>query len=253
MRVGRSVVVIAALAASAALAVATEPQAARARCPVTLPNGSTDPDAGFSAGSFNHGNARIRVHLNWSDGVLRAGRLPGGGFVAVVEPDGSIYTKLGWWRGVPGRFSITGRRLDRPAPPLRVSLHTASYPTIGFIPSGLTFPTTGCWRVTATQGVGRLVFVVMVEEAGLRPPERGASTSLGLRASPSRVSTRVLLGSETNPQRGAAQCGRRPALPAERPARPSPGTALKEDEEGPPRWQRPGCRLRAIKGGSLAC
>jgi len=162
MRMGWAVVVIAALAASTALAVAAQSEATRARCPVTVPNRAKDPDAGFSAGAFNYGNARIRVHLNWSDGILRAGRLPGGGFVAVVEPEGSIYAKLGWWRGVPGRFSITGRRLDRPAPPLRVSLHTASYPTVGFIPSGLTFPTTGCWRVTATQGVGRLVFVVRV-------------------------------------------------------------------------------------------
>jgi len=82
--------------------------------------------------------------------------------MATVNPDGSIYTKLGWWRGVRGAFSIAGRRLDRSAPPLRVSLHTASYPTIGFIPSGLTFPTIGCWRVTASQGVGRLTFVVLV-------------------------------------------------------------------------------------------
>ena len=155
-----AIVAVAALLTS--LLVATEPASAAARCPVTLPNGTRDPDAGFSAGAFNHGNARIRVALNWSDGVLRAGPLPGGGFVAVVNPDGSIYAKLGWWRGVRGRFSITGRRLDRPAPPLRVSLHTASYPTIGFIPSGLTFPTTGCWKITATQGVGRLALVVLV-------------------------------------------------------------------------------------------
>ncbi len=135
---------------------------AAARCPVTLPTLETRPDAGFKADAFNHGNAKLRAHLNWSDGILRAGRLPGGGFVAVVNPDGSVYAKVGWWRGVRGRFRIAGRRLDRSAPPLRVSLHLDSYPTIGFIPSGLTFPTVGCWRVTATQGSGRLVFVVRV-------------------------------------------------------------------------------------------
>jgi hypothetical protein len=142
--------------------VVAAPSTPAASCPVTLPDLVTDPDAGFSAAAFNYGNARLRVHLNWTDGVLRAGRLPGGGFMAIVNPDGSIYAKLGWWRGVPGAFSITGRRLDRSAPPLRVSLHRASYPTIGFIPSGLTFPTSGCWRVTASQGVGRLTFVVLV-------------------------------------------------------------------------------------------
>ena len=144
----------------AALVVA--PSAPAASCPVTLPNLVKNPDAGFSADAFNYGNARIRAHLNWTDGVLRAGRLPGGGYIATVNPDGSIRAKIGWWRGIRGIFSITGRRLDRSASPLRVSLHTASYPMIGFIPSVLTFPTIGCWRVTATQGVGRLTFVVKV-------------------------------------------------------------------------------------------
>jgi hypothetical protein len=164
MRLGLATAAGAVLGAGLAslVGVDIQPAASPPRCPVTLPNGEADPDAGFSAGALNHGNARIRAHLNWSDGVLRAGRLPGGGFVAEANPDGSVYAKLGWWRGVPGRFSITGRRLDRPAPPLHVSLHTASYPPIGFIPSGLTFPTTGCWRVTATQGIGRLTFVVEV-------------------------------------------------------------------------------------------
>jgi hypothetical protein len=154
--------VAAVFAAMLALSAATEPATPAARCPVTLPNLTKDPDAGFGPGAFNYGNAGIRAHLNWSDGVLRAGPLPGGGAVAIVNPDGSIFAKLGWWRGVRGRFTITGRRLDHPAPPLRVSLHRESYPTIGFIPSGLTFPTTGCWRVTARQGVGRLAFVVKV-------------------------------------------------------------------------------------------
>ena len=87
----------------AAFVVATQPAASAAPCPVTLPNLSKDPDAGFSANAFNYGNARIRVHLNWSDGVLRAGRLPGGGYVAGVNTDGSVYAKLGWWRSVRGR------------------------------------------------------------------------------------------------------------------------------------------------------
>ena len=157
-------------AALASLVLATQPATPAVRCLVTLPNHSKvnlpkEPYADFSPRAFNHGNGEIRVQLTWSDGVLRAGRLPSGGYTAVVNPDGSIYTKLGWWRGVPGVFSITGRRLDRPAPPLRVSLSRASYPTIGFIPSGLTFPTAGCWRLSARQGAGRLTFVVMVRRS----------------------------------------------------------------------------------------
>ncbi len=153
-----------AMVASATLVASTvvAPSAPAASCSGTRPNLVKDPDAGFSAKGFNYGNGRIRVQLHWKDGVLRAGRLPSGGAAGIVNPDGSIYTKLGWWRGVSGTFAITGVRLDRAAPPLRVSLHTASYPTIGFIPSGLTFPTIGCWRVTARQGIGSLSFVVRV-------------------------------------------------------------------------------------------
>ena len=171
MRIGRALAITIGAATVAMVTGATAPAAVGGGCAVTLPTHVVPPHAGFSAAGFNYGNARLRVHLNWSDGVLRAGRLPGGGFVAVVAPDRSIYAKLGWWRGVAGRFRITGHRLDRPAPPLRVSLHVESYPTVGFIPSGLTFPTTGCWRVTASQGTGRLSFVVKVTRAS----SRGAS------------------------------------------------------------------------------
>jgi hypothetical protein len=155
------------LVAVVAALLQAQPASPALRCPVTLPNyspanRSKDSAAGFSAAAFNHGNANMRVHLTWFDGILRASLLTGGGARASVNSDGSISTKLGWWRGTPGTFSITGRRLDRSAPPLRVSLSRASYPTIGFIPSGLTFPTTGCWRISARQGVGRLSFVVMV-------------------------------------------------------------------------------------------
>src|SRR4029453_2498684 len=33
-----------------------------------------------------------------------------------VDKDGSIHLELGWWRGVSGRLSIQGRRLDAPTP-----------------------------------------------------------------------------------------------------------------------------------------
>jgi hypothetical protein len=39
--------------------------------------------------------------------------------MAIINPDGSISAKLGWWRGVPGKLRITGRRLYIPAPPLK--------------------------------------------------------------------------------------------------------------------------------------
>jgi hypothetical protein len=40
-----------------------------------------------------------------------AGTLPDGGVMAAIERDGSNRLKLGWWRGIPGRLVITGRRL----------------------------------------------------------------------------------------------------------------------------------------------
>ena len=78
-----------------------------------------------------------------------------------VEDDGSIHAKLGWWRGAPGRLRITGRRLDAAAPPLEAHV-PAGYGQRGFQPTGLVFPTVGCWRVEGRVGDTRLTFVVKV-------------------------------------------------------------------------------------------
>jgi hypothetical protein len=128
-------------------------------CPVTVPT---------SAGAFNFGNAQLRAALYWRHGVLIAGTLPGGGAMATVGPRGSVYAKVGWWRGVPGQLVVTGSRLDAPAPPLRADVGTtASYGDTGFVPSGLTFPTAGCWRVVGKVGRATLSLVVEVS----KPPE----------------------------------------------------------------------------------
>jgi hypothetical protein len=81
--------------------------------------------------------------------------------MATVNPDGSIWVKLGWWRGVPGRLVISGRRLDASAPPLRADVPDG-YGTLGFQATGLTFPTLGCWRVVGRIGRAHLTFVVRV-------------------------------------------------------------------------------------------
>jgi hypothetical protein len=78
-----------------------------------------------------------------------------------IMPDGAIYAKVGWWRGVPGRLTIQGERLDAPAPPLQASV-PAGYGSTGFQATGLTFPTRGCWSVVGSVAGHELEFVVFV-------------------------------------------------------------------------------------------
>jgi hypothetical protein len=126
------------------------------------------PDAGFGPDGFNHGNARLRVLLSWPGGVLRAGILPAGGSFATVDRDASVRAKVGWWVRDVGKLSIGGRRLDRPAAPLRAEIPSGYGPhedigaSLGFQPTSLIFPTIGCWRVVGKTGTARLTFVVMV-------------------------------------------------------------------------------------------
>jgi len=87
--------------------------------------------------------------------------------MGVINRDGSIYAKLGWWRGVPGQLVVTGQRIDAAAPPLRATRHHGEYGDRGFVPSGLTFPTVGCWRVVGKVGRAKLSFVVEVT----KPPD----------------------------------------------------------------------------------
>ena len=131
------------------------------RCPVTVPTRVVPDDAGFSAEGFNWGGARLRVHLYWPKGVLPVGILKDGGSYAIAADDGSIWVKLGWWRGIRGRLTIRGRRLDAPAPPV-VAEVPDGYGDRGFVPSGLRFPSAGCWRVTGALGRARVGFVVKV-------------------------------------------------------------------------------------------
>lgn len=136
---------------------------ANGSCPVTLTrtHRAVPPGAGFAAAGFNYGNVYLRAQLYWPHGTLTAGILPSGGAMAIINPNGSISAKLGWWRGVRGKLVIRGRRLDAIALPLRARVPNG-YGSRGFQASGLTFSTVGCWRVVGKVGRTTLTFVVKV-------------------------------------------------------------------------------------------
>lgn len=110
-------------------------------------------DALFGS-SVAFGNDDLWVGGLGDDGVILADS-------RFVESDGSIGWKFGWWRIVSGTLTITGRRLDAPAPPLRASVPDG-YGSHGFQASGVYFPTEGCWEVTGTVGGSELTFVTFV-------------------------------------------------------------------------------------------
>jgi hypothetical protein len=132
-------------------------------CGVTIPARSGKPAAVSGPDAFNFGSTDLRAALYWPQGRLTAGVLPDGGTMATINVDGSITVKVGWWRGVPGELVISGHRLDGEAPPLRADV-PEGYGPRGFQPTGLTFPTTGCWRVVGNVGDAELTFVVRVSK-----------------------------------------------------------------------------------------
>lgn len=156
------------------------PKSVIASCPVTLPN-SKSPTAS-SASDFNYGNEDGTLFtIPWPEGVVIFAR-DGPGF---IEPDGSLAMKWPWWRGVRGKLTIEGRRLDAPAPPLRAEI-TEGYGNSGFQPISLIFPTQGCWEVTGKVDNAQLTFVTLVVQVPFRIigfnwlPEGGASGYLDI-------------------------------------------------------------------------
>lgn len=103
-----------------------------------------------------YGNGSLWVGALWPHGVVII-------TPDQINPDGSMGMKFGWWRSTSGFLTITGRRLDAPAPPL--SAQASGYALTGFNASGVTFPTEGCWQVTGKVGPVTLTFVTFVIKA----------------------------------------------------------------------------------------
>jgi hypothetical protein len=125
-------------------------------CPVTIVKGNPPVEGE----DFNYGNEFLAAAL-WTNGRLVADEDPGAQTWGQVMSDGSVEAKVGWWRGVSGRLTIQGERLDAPAPPLRAFV-PGGYGHIGFQATGLTFPTEGCWEVLGSVAGHEITFIVLV-------------------------------------------------------------------------------------------
>jgi hypothetical protein len=75
---------------------------------------------------------------------------------------GESGNKVIWIRPTGTQLEVSGQRLDADAPELEVWIPDG-YLT-GFQVTGMTFPTPGCWEVTATAGESELKFVVEIPD-----------------------------------------------------------------------------------------
>jgi outer membrane murein-binding lipoprotein Lpp len=119
-------------------------------CPMRRTNGSRPPSPDSASVQSSYGNGVLWVSL-WPQGV----------FVNVPRGDGTLWVKLGWWHSdADAKVQIEGRRLDGPAPALR--LESGDPISDGTRPSALPFPSEGCWEVTGRVGAASLTFVLLV-------------------------------------------------------------------------------------------
>jgi hypothetical protein len=125
-----------------------------ARCPTSKPSPEPAELANtIFASAVAIGNGKLWV-AQQADGVIRADS-------QMIDKDGAISWKFGWFRVAAGELTITGRRVDAPAPPLRSEV-PSGYGDAGFQPSGVYFPTEGCWEVSGHVGTTTLTFVTFV-------------------------------------------------------------------------------------------
>lgn len=123
------------------------------KCDVTLPNGVGYPG---EPSADKYGNEFLTVSL-YPGGVFEVGRSG----PSQVAADGSISVKFPWWRKIPGRLEIAGRRVDSADQVLRAEVPDG-YGDVGFQATRLRFSSAGCWLVEGRIGARALRFFVRV-------------------------------------------------------------------------------------------
>ena len=132
-----------------------------ARTPAACPTTRTaprervpEPVVRAIGGGSTYGNDALWVSIPTErDGSVRA--------VSAAE---GLSVKFAWVRLSDGALSISTRRLDGQAPPAGVSV-PEGYGAAGFQPSGITFPSPGCWEVVGRVAGRELRFVAKVQSA----------------------------------------------------------------------------------------
>jgi hypothetical protein len=135
-------------------------------CPVTLPRAKSPPGLGPRP-PFPGLGADPRWHSNtflWTGLPLDGAYVPDPRSLAA---DGSVEAKLFWFAAViQGEFSLMGERLDASSPPLLVHRVNRGSMTrfrgSGTWATPVTFPSQGCWRLTARVADVSLSFVMKV-------------------------------------------------------------------------------------------
>jgi len=124
-----------------------------AACEPTLANGETP--AGEDPSPRWYGNGRLYTGV-WPNGEILADP-------RFIAADGSIGMKFAWWRapgvGRAGDLQITGHEIST-----GVSIVASIPDGYGqrFQATGITFPTEGCYEITAQSGDAQLTFVTKV-------------------------------------------------------------------------------------------
>ncbi len=136
-------------------------------CPTTEPAPSPDVPLALEADA---GDGRQPV----GEGALWTSVSRDGGYAAPRNRDGTLALKLPWYRLQAGDVEVRAERLGGDE---RVAGEVPDgYGPLGFVPSGVDVPSSGCWQITGTLGADTTTVVIEVCEAPKGDPVGGPCT-----------------------------------------------------------------------------